>query len=95
MWFEGKSQIPQPWVITRMMRKILDAEDQINAMFDQLVCQLQEVLPDFGKNLAIDSKAIPSFAQNKNQNEAPDGRRDLDTDHSQKVYRGRKKDSST
>jgi hypothetical protein len=34
-------------------------------MFESLVAELYETLPDFGRSLAIDSKAIPSFANGK------------------------------
>jgi hypothetical protein len=38
--------------------------------------------------LAIDSKAISSFAKRKNKSEACDGRRDLDADYGKKEYKG-------
>ncbi|MBE3562248.1 MAG: endo alpha-1,4 polygalactosaminidase [Hydrogenibacillus schlegelii] len=45
-------------------------------MFHPLVKQLSEALPGFGKHLAMDSKAVVSFAKRKNKNETPDGRRE-------------------
>jgi hypothetical protein len=54
----------------------MEYESLSDGMFDKLVIQLSEVLPDFGKHLAIDSKAIESFAEHKNKNETADGRRD-------------------
>ena len=60
----------------------------IEGMFDQLVKQIGEALPDFGKHLAMDSKAISSFAKRKNKNEARDGRRDTDADYGKKKYSG-------
>lgn len=56
--------------------------------FDKLVKQLSDLLADFGKHLAMDSKAISSFAKHKNKNEAPDGRRDADADYGKKKYSG-------
>ncbi|MFT9486885.1 MAG: transposase, partial [Tepidibacillus sp.] len=53
-----------------------------------LVKQLSEVLPEFGKHLAMDSKAISSFAKRKNKSESPDGRRDTDADYGKKKYSG-------
>jgi len=49
-------------------------------------------LPHFAERLAIDAKAIPSFAQNANQNQTPDGRLDLDADYDVKHYHGKNKD---
>lgn len=60
----------------------------IDEMFDELVQQIGKVLPDFGTHLAMDSKALSSFAKRKNKNEAPDGRRDTDADYGRKEYRG-------
>ncbi|WP_205948475.1 hypothetical protein [Pueribacillus theae] len=66
------------------MKKLLDHIDMIDAIFDQLVKELKEILPDLGKHLAMDSKAISSFAKRKisNQisNQKEDGRRDVAAD---------------
>jgi len=61
-------------------------------MFDELVNLLSEVLPDFGKSLAIDSKAISSLSKGKNKNTKVDGRRDLDANWGKKKYSGIDKD---
>lgn len=84
--FIGKE--PPAWVYTRFMKKLLDHADMIEAIFDRLVKELKDVLPDFGKQLAIDSKAISSFAKRKNSNQKEDGRRDIDADYGKKEYRG-------
>ncbi len=65
----------------------------IDEMFDGLVETLTELLPDFGKALAIDGKAIQSFA-NRKSDEKPDGRRDVDGDWSKKVYKGIRQDGT-
>jgi len=70
------NQVPPAWVYTRFLKKILRHTEEVDKIFEKLVKQIQELLPDFGK--AIDSKAIPSFARRKNGNETTDGR--LDTD---------------
>ncbi|PDO09198.1 MAG: hypothetical protein BLM47_13965 [Candidatus Reconcilbacillus cellulovorans] len=59
-------------------------------LFDKLVKQLSEALPEFGKYLAIDSKAISSFAKRKNPRGQADGRRDTDADYGCKTYRGQR-----
>ncbi len=56
------------------------------------------ILPDLGKVLAIDGKAIASYARGKKreevQEQAVDGRRDVDADFGKKVYRGKKADGT-
>ncbi len=84
--------IPPPSAYTRFLQHLLDHEPVLDQMFDDLVEALRTALPHFAERLAIDAKAIPSFAQNANQNQTPDGRRDLDADHGVKHYRGKNKD---
>ncbi|KXG43945.1 transposase [Tepidibacillus decaturensis] len=84
--FDG--QVPPPWVYTRFLKTLMEHELLIDGMFNHLVKQLSEVLPEFGKHLAMDSKAISSFAKRKNKSESPDGRRDTDADYGKKKYTG-------
>ena len=84
--------MPPAWVYTRFFKKLFRNEEEIDNIFEKLVKELQEQLPDFGKHLAIDSKAIESFAKRKNEKQTPDGRRDTDADYGKKEYRGRDKD---
>lgn len=81
-------QVPPPWAYTRFLKTLLEHEGEVEAMFDLMVSELSGLLPDFGKHLAIDSKAISSFARGKNKSEVTDGRRDLDADYGKKAYRG-------
>lgn len=83
--FDG--QVPLSWTYTRFFKTVMAHESLINEMFDRLVRQLSKVLPDFGRHLAIDSKAIESFASGKNAKNS-DGRRDTDADYGKKEYRG-------
>lgn len=84
--FDG--QAAPAWVYTRFLKSLMEHEALIDEIFDHIVRQLTEVLPDFGKHLAMDSKAIESFAEHKNKNDKADGRRDLDADYGKKEYRG-------
>jgi hypothetical protein len=88
--FEG--EVPSPWAYTRFLKTLIEQEAMIDDFFETMVNQLSEVLPNFGKHLAIDSKAISSFANRKNKNDTTDGRRDLDADNGRKEYRGVHKD---
>jgi hypothetical protein len=51
-------------------------------MFDSLVKMLCEELPDLGEVLAIDGKAIESYARRRRDEDerSYDGRRDIDAD---------------
>lgn len=90
--FQG--QVPSSWAYTRFFKKLLHHADLIQAMFDSLVQKLRKLLPDFGKHLAIDSKAIPSYARHKTRNRTPDGRRDTEATYGVKTYRGVKEDGT-
>jgi len=85
--FKGKA-VPPAWVYTRFLKNILKHEEEIQKIFELLAKQLQEILPEFGKHLAIDSKAISSFAKRQNKNQTADGRRDIDANYGRKEYRG-------
>ena len=88
------NKVPPAWVYTRFLKKILKHTEEVDNIFEKLVKQMRKLLPDFGKHLAVDSKAIPSFAKRKNGNETTDGRRDTDANYGKKEYRGQNKDGS-
>lgn len=85
-------QTPSPWSYTRFLKTLMQNEILVERIFDRLVQEISQLLPDYGKSLAMDSKAIPSFAQHKNKNQTPDGRRDTDANYGKKEYRGINKD---
>ena len=89
--FKGKL-VPPAWVYTRFLKTIMNYADEVDKIFKRLVDELRRILPDFGKHLSIDSKAISSFAKQKNKNQTPDGRRDIDADYGRKEYKGKTKD---
>lgn len=55
---------------------------------------MRELLPDFGNHLAVESKAILSFARRKNGNQTTDGRWNTYANYGKKQYRGQNKDDS-
>src|SRR5690554_2283504 len=83
---------PPPWVYSRFIDKLLEEEhkEYIEEIFNNLIIELKELLPDFGDNLAIDGKAIDSFANSHKYDDKEklkgDRRRDLDADYGKKVY---------
>lgn len=88
------NKVPPAWVYTRFLKKILKHTEEVDKIFEKLAKQIRELLPDFGKHLVVDSKAIPSFARRKNGNQTTDGRRDTDANYGKKEYRRQNKDGS-
>jgi len=91
--FNGAQAVPPAWVYSRFLRRLFEHQEQIDAMFDALVERLRELLPDFGKRLAVDSKAVDSHGRPTKQ-EKEDGRRDTDADWGTKTYRGMREDGT-
>ena len=96
---EGEEAVPPPYGYTRFLRGLFRHADLIDAMFDELVESLRAELPEFGRCLAGDGKAIPTHARarRKADEEKPrsrDGRRDLDADWGQKTTREKKDDGT-
>jgi len=87
------NKVPPPWVYSRFLNKLMEDEHKyyIDEIFNNLIEQLQELLPDFGKRLAVDGKAIESFANSHkydedNEDIKDDRRRDMDANYGKKVY---------
>jgi len=98
LWF-GEQAVPPAYVYTRFCRKLMAYIDEVDSIFARLVEEIRILLPDFGRNLAIDSKAVNSLARGqkrdkKGKTQKPDGRRDTDADFGRKDYRGSKKDGT-
>jgi len=95
---QGARAVPPAWAYTRFVRKLQRRLPQLEAIFRRAVGGLAEVLPDFGKTLALDGKAIKSHARGRKRDEKqmrrPDGRRDTDADWGVKTYAGRRGDGT-
>ena len=59
---DGANAVPPDWVYTRFMKLLFRCQDEIDAMFDGLVEEIRQYLPDLGEYLALDSKAIDGRA---------------------------------
>lgn len=89
----GALAVPPQWVYTRFLRKLFQHAADLDRMFDRLVNRLEELLPDLGVRLAVDSKALESHANAPRKNappspQKPDGRCDRDADWGTKTYQG-------
>jgi hypothetical protein len=62
---KGEKSVPKPSVYSNFLRKLFRHQDLIEAMFDELVAKLCELLPGFGKRLAVDSKKLESYSVGK------------------------------
>jgi len=85
--FQGNLAVPSSLAYSRFLKSLFKHENEIDTMFSDLIDQAYKTLPDFGKNLDIDSKAISSLA-NRLSSKPTDGRRDTDANFGKKTYRG-------
>ena len=86
--FRSNKDVPEAYIYSRFFKKLFKKEEMINDIFNKLVDELENTLPGFGSNLAIDGKAILSLARRENKNKKKDGRRDLDANWGRKEYKG-------
>jgi len=89
----GDAMIPSKDGYTHFLKNLFKHEKDILKIFNNLVAELGDLLPDFGEKLAIDSKAIESFSK-KQGKKKPDGRRDMDADWGKKEYRGERENGT-
>ena len=75
--FKGEQGVPSASVYSRFLNKLFKHQERIDAMFDELVETLRALLPDFGKRLAIDSKAVDSHGRPA-KSQGQDDRRETD-----------------
>lgn len=59
----GMGAVPTDSAYTHFLESLLTHESEIRAMFHGLVEKLRELLPDLGRHLALDGKALPSFGR--------------------------------
>ena len=79
----GEDAVPTSEAYSRFQETLFRHQDLIDALFDELVESLRSELPEFGRVLAGDGKAIPTHARPRAKDAAvpeADGRRDTDAD---------------
>jgi len=89
----GAKAVPSSRAYNHFLTLLLKHRSYIEKMFDILVEQIKEALPDYGKYLGIDSKALNSHGR-ASKNKHRDGRRDTDADWGVKRYEGKRDDGS-
>jgi len=90
----GFKKAPTSSAFSRFLSKLLEMEAEITEIFEALVKELIELLPDLGENLGIDGKAIDTHAKAHKESKPEDGRRDNDADYGVKTYRGKNEDGT-
>lgn len=89
---KGPAAVPPSWVYSRFLKRLFGCQAMIDGIFDHLVSQLRGCLPEFGRRLAVDGKALWSQARRRG---APgDGRREADADFGTKTYKGKRADGT-
>lgn len=91
---ETKPKIPKAWNYTRFLKNLIEEQELVNKMFDESLETIMKLLPDFGQTLAVDGKAIQSYATKENKKKKRDGRRDKDANTGIKKYTGVNEDGS-
>lgn len=87
----GERAVPSKDAYCVMLKKLMKKQEMIDGMFDGLIEELKNYLPDLGKHLSIDSKAIESYAKGKKDSQESSDRQ---ADWGRKTYKGKRKDGS-
>ena len=78
---------PSPSAYSRFIKNLKDyCKEELKEVFESLVYYMYENLDDFGKFLALDGKAVQSYATNYSKESKEDGRRDTDANWGTKKY---------
>lgn len=91
--FSPFSKVPTRSAYSRFLKTLLAHAQEIEKIFDQLVKDLIKLLPDYGKDLAIDGKALHSIAKKEGKH-SEDHRGDHDANWGIKKYKGVQKDGA-
>ncbi len=90
----GIKAVPSANAYSNFLKLLVKHTDSVNAIFYDLVERLGDLLPGFGKTLAIDSKAINSRSRRQSTHPRTDARGEADADTGVKTYKGKRKDGS-
>jgi hypothetical protein len=91
----GNKQVPESWVYTRFQASLTQHHELVEAIFSKLLWLLGAELPDLGRSLAVDGKAIASHARRLGRCKATDHRGEHDANWGTKTYTVNRSDGST
>jgi hypothetical protein len=69
----GEKSVPTDSAYSNFLENLMGQEAGVRAMFHLLVESLRAELPDLGRFLVFDGKAVPSFAKSPKKQTAPEG----------------------
>jgi hypothetical protein len=87
----GEKAVPSKDAYCSMLKKLMKKQGMIEKMFDGLIEELRNYLPDLGRHLAIDSKKIETYARGKKDSQESS---DPEADWGYKTYKGKRADGS-
>ena len=95
---KGTRAMPSQDAMERFLKLIVEHRERLTQVFHQLVDELALELPDLGRRLAVDSKAVPSAGRpvrDEEKQKETDGRRDRDANWGTKTYKGTRQDGTS
>lgn len=93
-WVCDLAGTPPSWAFTRFLKSLAAHAAEVAAMFETLVAQMQEALPELGRHLAHDGKALASHGRADGSGKSEDGRREREADIGAKTRRQEKRDGT-
>lgn len=90
----GHEAVPSKSAYSRFLVTLIRKQELIDDMFNQLVRSVQQELPDLGKKIAFDGKALPSLSPGAAKEGGKDRRSESDADWGVKKYKGVKQDGT-
>ena len=90
----GVGKVPCAVNVHRFVMNLEKHQDLITEIFYALVAKLSELLPDFGEDIAIDSKWVHSLAKRVSNNKKSGRRGEHDATWGKKEYKGRRPDGT-
>ena len=74
----GTDAVPDAWVYSRFLRRLEKHSGEMRRIFDTLVERCRRELPDFGRHMGCDGKALSSYARRTGKSEHGDRRGEHD-----------------
>lgn len=87
----GGQSVPSSDAYSRFLKNLMREQGMLQQIFDSLLGELQALLPDLGQHLAVDSKAIETYARRRKD---PAHSSDPDADWGTKTKRGKRVDGT-
>lgn len=87
----GGQTVPSSHAYSRFLKRLIQKQDTIEEMFDSLIGELKQLLPDLGEHLAVDSKEIKTHARSRKD---PAESADPDADWGKKKKSGVREDGT-